>query len=652
MSLSAMLDTHDANALAALASVGLVRRATRDLDAGKAKIKTRDHASAIVAADGQEVALDGAGPNAAQCDCPATGICRHIILAILALRESGDATGEVQSVSASTARDDTLALAEESIRKFAGADWDKAVRQALISVDATVADDGPNLSIQLPDTDHPVVLLAGLGLKGAVYKGPKTTKRRVVTTAALILRAQAGTAALETLTTDAPDVETLSIETVIAARGAINALVAGVLGGGSTIAEDHIFDLSISARAQAAPRLTTLLRLLTRHARAARTNHFSYDDAMFLSDAAFACALTHALEANPVSPDLTGVVRRHYAEQDSLDIRILGAVKWSAGSGARGTRIYGVDPETGTWYSTGQARGAGMDPSFSPQSVYNAPLWGLELVERLMGEQLHLQSPRISHDHQISWEGAMATKSPARPLTEDLADANLLHDTWPTALADIAARMPSGLQWDGRAIPLLIQPKSLGDARFNDIAQTYHLIARDGAGAGMSLTLPAERVEDVEWLAGNSANITMLLCEVTQAQNALTITPVTAYLRKPSSERTCINLTLDPPQVRNTGGVAAVGGRIASFLKTAVAGSGPDPQVSDPIRALAESSLNAIAEKLRFGTAPALQNLSKKAETIGFGTLSKALSQTDATGTTDDALRASYIAAQILQRAI
>ena len=651
MSLAAMLDTHDANALAALASVGLVRRATRDFEAGKAEVKTRDEASATVTADGQEVTVDAAGPGAAQCECPATGICRHIVLAILALRESGEAAGEEDPAPTTTARDDTLALTEEIIRKFAGADWDKAVRQALISTEATVAEDGPNLSIQLPDTDHPVVLLAGLGLKGAVYKGPKTTKRRVITTAALILRAQSGAAALDTLTTDAPDAETLSIETVTAAREAINALVAGVLGGGSTIAEDHIFDLSISARAQAAPRLTALLRLLTRHARAARNNHFTYDDARFLSDAALACALTHALESNPSSPDLTGVIRRHYVERDTLDIRIIGAVQWSAGSGARGTRIHAIDPQTGTWYSTGQARAGGMDPSFSPRSVYNAPLWGLDLVERLVGTHLQLQHPRVSSDNQISWEGAHAKKSEARSIAEELTDAGVLYSAWSDAHADILSRLPSGLQWDGRAVPLLIQPDSLGDARFNDIAQTYHFTARDKLGAGLPLTLPADRLEDVEWLSRNSTSLSMLLCEVTQANNALTITPVTAYLRKPVSERDCINLTLDPSHVRKASGVSAVGGRIASFLKTAVAGSAPDPQATEPIQALAHACFDAIAEKLRFGTAPALPKLTEKAETIGFGTLSKALAQTEMSGSTEDALRASYIAAQILQRA-
>ncbi len=108
MSLSAMLETHDANALSALASVGLVRRATRDLEAGKAEVQSRDDAGASVTADGQVVTLDAGGPVAAQCSCPATGICRHIILAILALRESSEAD-EGEPAPAANARDDTLA---------------------------------------------------------------------------------------------------------------------------------------------------------------------------------------------------------------------------------------------------------------------------------------------------------------------------------------------------------------------------------------------------------------------------------------------------------------------------------------------------------------------------------------------------------------
>ena len=240
MSLSEMLKTYDDAALSALASVGVLRRASRDQAAGKAQVLARDETKATVAADGQDVIVDSNGPAAAVCGCPATGICRHIILAILALRETPPATEADNAKPQRNVREDILELTEGELRKFAGADWDKAVRQAGVSAEASITEDGPNLSVMLPDTETPIVLLSGLGLADAVFKGPKTTKRRVVTTAALVVLIKDGGLSLEGLASEAAETETLTIETLETVRKAVIELVGAVLGGGSTIAERQI----------------------------------------------------------------------------------------------------------------------------------------------------------------------------------------------------------------------------------------------------------------------------------------------------------------------------------------------------------------------------------------------------------------------------
>ena len=193
------------------------------------------------------------GLSSATCSCPATGMCRHILLAVLALRADAPSDAGTEDVEIISARDTLATMTEAELQKFAGADWDKAITQASISGDATVSEDGANLSVQLPDTDAPVVFLAGLGPKGAVFKGPKTTKRRVVTAAALVVRQQGGTQSLDQLTRAAPEIETLSADFLTRIKAAIEASVGTVFSGGSVIAEEHLFDLSISARAQAAP---------------------------------------------------------------------------------------------------------------------------------------------------------------------------------------------------------------------------------------------------------------------------------------------------------------------------------------------------------------------------------------------------------------
>ncbi len=84
--LLAALAAFDDGALETLASKGLLRRARRDVEDGKVVVEARAEDSATVRADGEAVAIGPAGPAAASCTCPAAGVCRHRLAAVLALR--------------------------------------------------------------------------------------------------------------------------------------------------------------------------------------------------------------------------------------------------------------------------------------------------------------------------------------------------------------------------------------------------------------------------------------------------------------------------------------------------------------------------------------------------------------------------------------
>ncbi|GED95995.1 hypothetical protein [Gordonia crocea] len=72
----------DDEAWAARASAGLVRRARKDL-AAAVPVVVADDAELVVAVAGAHVRFDEAGPETARCDCPAVGVCRHLIAACL-----------------------------------------------------------------------------------------------------------------------------------------------------------------------------------------------------------------------------------------------------------------------------------------------------------------------------------------------------------------------------------------------------------------------------------------------------------------------------------------------------------------------------------------------------------------------------------------
>lgn len=98
-----------ADALASLANRGLVKRATKELDAGAGPVLGVEGGTVTGRfADGVEVALPpGAGLDRASCTCGAAGVCRHRVAVVLAYqREHGEAAFSPWSPGAIT--DDRL----------------------------------------------------------------------------------------------------------------------------------------------------------------------------------------------------------------------------------------------------------------------------------------------------------------------------------------------------------------------------------------------------------------------------------------------------------------------------------------------------------------------------------------------------------------
>ncbi|MFJ6956224.1 hypothetical protein ACISRB_32950, partial [Micromonospora aurantiaca] len=80
--------------LAALSNRGLVKRATKEVDAGERPALAEDADGAVRAAypDGVTVTLPvGGGLAAGICSCPAPGVCRHLLAVVLTYQRTPSA---------------------------------------------------------------------------------------------------------------------------------------------------------------------------------------------------------------------------------------------------------------------------------------------------------------------------------------------------------------------------------------------------------------------------------------------------------------------------------------------------------------------------------------------------------------------------------
>eukprot|EP01030_Chromulinospumella_sphaerica_P018117 gene18117-17968_t len=192
---------YDDDTLATLANAGLLRRAAKDVEAGKVLWQRQGDTDGVVQADGQQVQLDARGPQKAQCDCPAPGLCKHILAAALWLRALPDGGPEaaVPEAAPANAADleanadapappppppaaqadplaEVLALDSAALFKAAGV---AAQRRALQALPCGVEwrAQGSALVMDLPALGVSCRWVAGAGFDGMVSEVPARERR-------------------------------------------------------------------------------------------------------------------------------------------------------------------------------------------------------------------------------------------------------------------------------------------------------------------------------------------------------------------------------------------------------------------------------------------------------------------------------------------
>jgi hypothetical protein len=638
------LTLYDDAALEAFAPKGVVRRARRDFEAGLATIKEREAKAAVVEADGETVRLDARGPKTGQCTCPATGICRHILLAVMALNAAApvDEKESSEKENGTGAAEEVCALSQDDVQSFAGADWAGALALATSSAGSTVQVSGRNCAVEIDGSPASVTFLAGLGLKGAAFKGPKTRARLVVAAAALILRTKQGVA-LELSDEETPPATGVTREYLDEASQKLLHCARMVLAGASPVAADTLFDLAISARAEAAPRLTSQLRSLTKQAGQAAQRVVHFEPENFLSEAARTYALIEALKHPPTDSALTGVIRRDYRPAPDTELWMLGAVRWSTETGARGLTLHGFAPTERQWRFVTQARGPGMDPTFDAGLAYTMPLWGQSSVKALVGNIVHLPAPLTSVDGAIT--PTLPSKPSLRgaiPRARALLENGIAVANWGELRRDVALRAGAGLHRRSAPLPALIAPTKFGQLSFDDFTLSYELEALDQFGDAVRLVFSSDAHLNAKRLSEMSRP-PLLLAETSLDQDRPALRPV-AVLHDGAQNLEVVNLTLDD-WPRKSDPASAIDALQALLpRKRSASRLLQDPLADLARRALAEATIVCAGEPSH-----QLQQLEQQCDAGGLTMLAGAIRRMGAERTAGSALASAYLAGEALK---
>ena len=481
--LSGFLATLDEAALIAAANKGVVIRARKDAGGGKVAIEAQDDTTARLRMDAETVTLDAKGLTAGRCSCPAPGLCRHQVTAILFLQDAMASSAATDPPANEAPAEAALTLDE--IQRFARADWPLALA---LCDDPFEIEAGVSRAVRFPETGESVTFLAGRPLAEALFKGPRSSRqRRVVAAAALILLREAGTALPDHVAPEAVRAAATPRLLDLAQAGLRQA--AGGLASGQVIeAGNRLFTIAISARTEAVPRLSGALRGLSERLDPDRLRRAEDRPEAILGALAAAYALTEALRHTPSEPALTGVHARSFTARGPHELLYLGAEDWRTNSGARGFTSLLFDPTAGTFHRATDARGAGIDATYVAEMMWRAALWSAGTPAQLSGQRLAFTDLAMAEDGALSLTQT-ASLTGAAPLADLLAHGAVQRD-WDALWDYLQATAGQGLRRRQGEVLALVQPQRADDPVFDPLSQSDLWPWLDEAGNLLPLALP------------------------------------------------------------------------------------------------------------------------------------------------------------------
>lgn len=561
--LSEAIQSYDDEALATLANAGLLRRASRDLDNGKAAFERIEGDTAFVQVDGHTVEIGLDGPVRSACTCPAVGVCRHRLAAVLVLRQMDAGSGADEASADETAEPADPAEWLEEInldqaRKFAGKPgWRAALELADEAGDVVAA--GTRVAVTFASLDEPVLILKGQGMAGVVSKATKARQKAFHAASLLVARRHFGLAA-ETSEDEAlasaqsaekgrlsrPDEAFLS-----AVRAALGDCAQLGFNLAPLPVEERLFELSVSSRADALPRLSSLLRSVAAQMRLRRNRSFEFDASTMLELAATAYALTHAVRQEGLEARqylrLAGEIRRNYVDAAHFEVIGCGADIWRASSGARGVTAHFVEPQSGEFFSVALARAAGQDPDFIPRQAFrHQALWNAGTMADLCHARVFLRNTGVAEGGRLSSNREVRAQILEQSASLN-AEAPYVHQDWADLQRSLAARFGLGADATGQPQMALIQPVEVARPQFDELAQRLVWPICDQAGRWVALTMDhSEQTEPA--IAEIEKRLAkrwrgMMLVRGLQSGDQIDLTPVTLFDGKEP-----VDLTLVQPE--------------------------------------------------------------------------------------------------------
>jgi hypothetical protein len=536
--LQAVLKALDDEALAALANKGLLRRARKDLELSDTRI-------AAVEADLVRCALRDAiaeirlMPAQSTCSCPAPGICRHILAALVFLRDYPlvPFTGQTQCSRTAPTKTPAEVLADisdEQLQAWAGKPLLRKAYRLLAAKPEVRIEEAATLTVRFPARNIVCRWIPSDGLIGMVCSCQAEAICEHVVSAVLAYQVQLGKRTIDVEQTplrQASGAPRSRAEILASVEGVLREMVALGLSRLSSATRQRLATLAVSAHGVDLPRLEMSLKSLAREIELVLNRDAQSSSTNILRIASRLEALRTAL-THRESPHLVGQHRSQYYEVGQLTLTGLGARVWESRSGYQGLTLYFWDGHHSQWLTWTDTRPKDQT-TFDPVQRFRAygPWDGCSSPELASSSVIRLTGAWRNGTGRLSGRGRTRATvvEPSRP-----AEHATLTDEWPQLAQKTQRLFGGGLQENTENQDLvLLAPHRWGPAVYDSLRQHLTRPVYDAAGRAVQLWLPytAENVGAVDLLESHDPRETSgLLGLLRMVSNEVSIQPISLFV--------------------------------------------------------------------------------------------------------------------------
>ena len=555
--LAALLVAFDDAAWEALANKGLLRRARKDIEKGlEIEVVDTTYELLKIQVSTFVVSMPATGPVNATCNCPAPGICQHILAAGLFLQNSaGQTSNEKVVATEDSIRDEIALLTPETLKEWIGAaEYRKAVALLEKNTLPAIIEYGETVVIRLMPSATEVRFVPRAGLAGMIL--PKQNSKRAGVAAVLALRQSLGFERPASVTqqslVELTGTPRSRKEILDSACSLLEDAVSVGLSHASETLVSRLVTLAVSAQGAQMPRVALALKSVSDEVKSILRREARADEARLLLLIARVYALMDAIRSggdNQSVTALAGTSRGQYIDVPEIELAGVGAYTWQTGSGYVGlTIMFWANQKEFLSWSYARPEIQRVD---ARQRFYGEGPWeGAQSPQQVAASNLKLRHARRTAAGRLSGstKTAALVLSPVAPETLDFG--NRLFILWGDLHRYVAGKQPLGLHEPNPLDQIVVvQPQQFGERRFEPLNQTFYWEIYDQLGQPLTLALPfrdwtKESIKTLEQLLPPKDSAWRFLVKLGYESESLSVEPI-SILRPEVREQPIFQLAFD-----------------------------------------------------------------------------------------------------------